>query len=387
MSKILVITGLFPYKDNPAPGSFIKDQVEILQDKYNVDVAVIRPIKEFQPSKRKYNHDNLNSSTRVIEQKYISLPRHFLSNLVGYLLYISFNKKFNINSYDAIYVHSILPAGIVIPFIRKSGYNKPIIIMAHGGDWWMKWNNNYLKNNIENILHYSTNIWVSGPELAENMVQNLPQFDTKITVVYNIIPPQLTQEIEVNKEAIRAKLGWPNDNVELLCLSYLAPVKGVDILIEALANIPSHIWNRIQIFGDSPDSKYRDRLINRIQELKLEKKIILAGTVTRKELKELYTASDIYVLASRNEGFNVSLLEAAYLRVPSVATKVGGSHLLINNHSFLPKKNSVHDLKLSIEKMITDYKNLDINTHYDYEFINENCTSYALLRRFDELLC
>lgn len=386
MPKILIITGSFPYVDSPASGSFIKDQVEVLQRHFQIDICVIRPIKSLNGRSRKYDNSSLNNTTAINECKYVSFPKNFAPKVIGFFLYKSISNKFNLENYDVIYVHSILPAGMIIPFINKSGIKTPTVLMVHGSDWNIKWEKNYLKKPIYYILDTASYIWLSGPNLKKSISENIPSIKKKLKVVYNLVPPEIRKFKKIEKKLAREKLGWDNYSTELISLAYLAPVKGVDILIEALSKIDSNLWDRIHIFGDSPDNIFKGKIIKLISKLNLTSKVILAGTVNREELGVYYSASDLYVLPSRNEGFNVSLLEALNFSLPLIATDCGGANLLIKDRAYLPKINSVTELKYSLEHAIQNLDIMQKEKVYNYEFVDQNCSEQSLIDRFNNII-
>jgi glycosyltransferase involved in cell wall biosynthesis len=95
----------------------------------------------------------------------------------------------------------------------------------------------------------------------------------------------------------------------------LVAAKGMDLLLEALAGLPGC---RLWLIGDGPD---RGALERQAQQLGLAERVWFAGH--RDDAVGLIGCSDLFVVASRNEGGPYTLVEALHMRVPVVSTRVG----------------------------------------------------------------
>jgi len=74
----------------------------------------------------------------------------------------------------------------------------------------------------------------------------------------------------------------------------------------------------------------------------------------RKDVKNFLSESDCFLLASRDEGLPIAIIEAMAMNLPIIGTEVGGvPDLVKNNHNgFLIKPNNKFELKEAIEKML-----------------------------------
>jgi len=103
--------------------------------------------------------------------------------------------------------------------------------------------------------------------------------------------------------------------------------KGYDVLLGALKILKDRGCScRCVIVGDL--SKGRGVELEELRRsLGLTKDVLLAGF--RDDLTRVFATFDIYVLASRSEGFSLSVLEAMAAGLPIVATRCGGpEHIL-----------------------------------------------------------
>jgi glycosyltransferase involved in cell wall biosynthesis len=113
----------------------------------------------------------------------------------------------------------------------------------------------------------------------------------------------------------------PGEPVRLLSIGTLTPRKGHDLLIEALAALGELPWS-CRIIG-SPDRAPATAAELRAQIARhcLQSRIILAGEAA--DLAAEYGAADIFVLASRHEGYGMVFAEAMQHGLPIIATTAG----------------------------------------------------------------
>ena len=113
------------------------------------------------------------------------------------------------------------------------------------------------------------------------------------------------------------------DNIALLSVGIIVPRKGYDLLVAALAAIDDLPW-RLTIVGDR--RRHADeaaRLDADIFRRGLTARIVMAGAVSTERLAELYSAADLFVLASRYEGYGMAFAQAIAYGVPVIGTTAG----------------------------------------------------------------
>jgi glycosyltransferase involved in cell wall biosynthesis len=111
--------------------------------------------------------------------------------------------------------------------------------------------------------------------------------------------------------------------VQLLSVGSIVPRKGFDVLITALATLTGLPW-RLTIAGDRDrDAKTAALLDEDIERFRLNDRIVVAGTVATADLDELYDRADLFVLASRYEGYGMAYAEAVAHGLPLIGTTAG----------------------------------------------------------------
>lgn len=147
----------------------------------------------------------------------------------------------------------------------------------------------------------------------------------KVSVVRNGFDFARLADDVGDRAAVRARMGWRDDEIVIGTLAILKARKGLSYLVEAArAVVDAHPAARFFIAGDGPD---RPMLEAEIERLGLDGRVMLLGH--RSDPLALLHASDIYALPSLFEGLPRSLLEAMALGKPVVVTDIGGSREVV----------------------------------------------------------
>jgi glycosyltransferase involved in cell wall biosynthesis len=109
--------------------------------------------------------------------------------------------------------------------------------------------------------------------------------------------------------------------VSLLSVGTLTHRKGHDLLIEALARLTDLPWTCRIVGSPERAPAIAEDLRQRIVAHELQSRILLAGEAA--VLTPFYREADIFVLASRHEGYGMVFAEAMRQGVPIIATSAG----------------------------------------------------------------
>jgi glycosyltransferase involved in cell wall biosynthesis len=133
-------------------------------------------------------------------------------------------------------------------------------------------------------------------------------------------------ERSFRRAAVRQELGLSPEDTVLVCVAFHAPVKGVDVLIEAMGLLRSRFprMRLIQVGGpEEPLDPLPTELLKRQAERAgMADRILWLGY--RNDVPDLLAAGDIYCLPSRSEGLPLAVLEAMGAGLPVVGSAVGG---------------------------------------------------------------
>ena len=127
------------------------------------------------------------------------------------------------------------------------------------------------------------------------------------------------------RDEARARLGVPLDERLLLAVGRIEPLKGLDILIRALAQLNERQPAVLAIIGgDERAAADIGRLRALAEELGVGDAVRFLGSRPHEALPDYYRAADVVVVPSFYESFGLVAVEAMACGVPVVASRVGG---------------------------------------------------------------
>ena len=122
----------------------------------------------------------------------------------------------------------------------------------------------------------------------------------------------------------RRALGIELDRPVLLWVGRLEKLKGVDILIDAVAELEDPEILLLVVGGDEHGEELRAELEEQAREAGLAGGVRFTGAVPHEELPAWYSAADVCVVPSYYESFGLVAVEAMACGTPVVASRVGG---------------------------------------------------------------
>jgi len=189
-----------------------------------------------------------------------------------------------------------------------------------------------LKGKVYTWLELATNhnlgcyITVSEKDRQSLLKSGFPK--ERIELIYNAVTIE-PDFIKQNPDTIRSTWRLPQNALVCLAVGRLVPVKGYDVLIEAVKlALPQIPGLHCIILGEGES---RESLAKQIKECGLESRIRLVGYYGRNDTLMSLRACDFFVMPSRYEGTPIALLEAAALGCPIIASHSGGIPELVTH--------------------------------------------------------
>jgi glycosyltransferase involved in cell wall biosynthesis len=131
----------------------------------------------------------------------------------------------------------------------------------------------------------------------------------------------------------------------------MAAQKGIDILLNALANVAA-AGNEfsLEIIGDGPD---KAALFKQCQHLGLGQMVRFTEAIAKEKIRAKLADSDVFVLPSRYEGMSNAALEALEAGLPVLLTRCGGIDTYIDDEAgWICEPNDVEELTAALLRML-----------------------------------
>jgi D-inositol-3-phosphate glycosyltransferase len=248
--------------------------------------------------------------------------------------------------YDVIHSHYWL-SGLAAMELRES-WNIPVINMFHTlglmknrvAQPHEELEGEYRINGEKKVMAAVDRIIAATPaELAQ--LQWLYNIDTQKVIV---IPPGVdtSRFYPIPSDEAKEYIGIPADDRLVLYVGRIEPLKGLDVLFEAMGRYCQHSQAdqahlHLTIIGGDPDasSEKMTAEMSRLKELHerygLEDMVTFRGKQDQDTLPYYYSAAEVVVVPSQYESFGMVALEAMACGTPVVASQVGGLAYLVKD--------------------------------------------------------
>lgn len=315
--KVLFLTHSFPRDDGDAAGSFVLRLARALASE-DVSVRVVAPSATGLAS-----HESL-SGVQVDRFRYA--PRRFETLAYGGNMAAqvrdSWSARFTLVSFlgaefqagvrarrefqpDIVHAHWWFPNGLAATWVARMG-RIPLVTTLHGTDVRMARNISVSRPAFRHVMQHSAAVttvsrWLS--EEAQAIVSMKPPIVAPM--------PVATELFAVAPVAVRLR--------RLLFVGRLMPQKGIDLLLDALAQLPIDVG--LDVVGDGPD---RAALEARALTSGVSDRVRFHGAVKQFDLPAFYQRALALVVPSAEEGLGLVAVEAQLCETPVVAFDSGG---------------------------------------------------------------
>ena len=141
--------------------------------------------------------------------------------------------------------------------------------------------------------------------------------------------------------------------VRILAVGSIVRRKGYDVLIEALAGLAAIPWRLTIVGADDRSAEYAAEIRGQIAKHGLGERIAITGAVGDTALAGHYGDADLFVLASRFEGFGMVLTEALARGLPIVTTTGGAAAETVSDKAAVKvPPDDVSALRTALKRLI-----------------------------------
>ena len=215
---------------------------------------------------------------------------------------------------DVVHTHSPMVAALARPVLR-SMRNRPALVYTEHNSWDCYGTATRLANAAtyrldDEQLAVSAAAATSAPAVLRPRMREL---------THGIDVARL-QQLDVDRAAIRERLGIGVEAKVVITVAHLRAEKGYEVWLEAAKRVTEA--REDVVFVSVGHGPLEAELREQHRRLGLDDRVRFLGF--RDDAVELLAAADVCCFASHSEGLPVVVMEAAALGVPIVATAVGG---------------------------------------------------------------
>ena len=335
--RLLVFSSLFPSATRPTAGVFIRERMFRVAAQLPLIVLSPQPWFPGQSLIRLLRPGYRPPAPRYEEQQGVDVyfPRFFAlpgvlrildgwsMALCSYFLARRLTRRYPIGLIDA---HFTYPDGeAAIHLGRWLGL--PVTITMRGTEVPHS-RQPQLRSRLVRALSAAARVFSVSDSLRQ-LALSLGASVSKTEVVGNGI--DLQRFHPVDKQTARQKLGLAQSDKLLISVGGLVERKGMHRVIECLPLLlDQHPELHYLIVGSGgAEGNVRAELDAQVARLGLADRVHFLGALAPDELKWPLSASDVFVLATRNEGWANVFLEAMACGLPVVTTDVGGNREVV----------------------------------------------------------
>lgn len=203
----------------------------------------------------------------------------------------------------------------------------------------------FLLRNETAALREVDHVIVPSAVTARVLCQDLEATPSRITVA----PPGFDRPI-VDRRPATPPL--------VLSVGLLAPRKGHDVLLDALAFLKDLPW-QAEIVGKTHDPDYAAALHAQARALGIEPRVTFAGELEQEALTERFNAASIFALATRYEGYGLVLNEAMMFGLPVVTCRSGAVPATVGDAAILVPSDDPVGLSDALRRVIEEPSEAD----------------------------
>lgn len=336
--RLVVFSTLFPHPGQPGVGLFIRERM--FRVGQTLPVAVIAPVPwfpfqgliryvkpHFRPPAPRYEQQQ---GFEVYHPRFFSVPGSF-KILDGLFLalssFVTLRRLKRHYDFEVIDAHFAYPDGYAATLLGR-WLKVPVTITMRGTEARLA-NDPRFRRLLYIALQRAQAIFCVSKSL-KRLAVTLGTGEEKIQVVPNGV--DTGKFAPISKEKARQKLGLPLKAPVLVTVGALVERKGFHRVIELMPQLRQEFPELIYLIvgGSSPEGDWSKKLQQQVEALELQDCVRFLGQISPEELKVPLSAADVFVLATRNEGWANVLLEAMACGLPVVTTDVGGNAEVIS---------------------------------------------------------
>lgn len=338
-TSVAVISSLFPRPSAPLAGIFIYERMRRVGAR--LPVTVLSPTPYFPgqwvlrlldrnyrpPTPRRWR----NGDTEISYPRFLAFPgllRGMDARSIALCLFPHVRRLKENGGADVLDAHFAYPDGVAAALLAD-WLNLPYTITLRGSEPRLAQEPGH-REQIGTAMRNATRVFTVSESLRRFAIE-LGAAESRTRTVPNGVDLDCFQPLD--RARSRRSLGLPENGKVLITVGGLVERKGqhrvIDVLPELLTDFPDIHY--VLVGGGSGEGDWTGRLEGLAREKGVSDRVHFLGQLQPEQLALPLSASDVFVLSSRNEGWANVLLEAMACGIPVVTTDVGGSREVVRN--------------------------------------------------------
>ncbi len=346
--RLLVLSMVFPNREEPHYGVFVKERLRLFREAYDVPITVVAPVpwappvgpERWQRFRRVPTEESIDGF-RILHPRFASPPGfgdRWRSAMMARGVQACLRNELDSDSDTILDAHFAWPDGVAASLVRPSleahiGRRVPLVVTVRGTDVNLMPQQPGVRPRLCRGLGQADHV-ICVAEALREVVLELGVPSDRVTTLRNGVDAERFSPGDAVQA--RREVGLRTERSVILCVGHLTPRKGQELLIESFSQIRSvrdggELSGSILVFVG--DGEQRGDLERHCHRLGLEDDVLFTGAVEPETLPHWYRAADVLVLPSRREGWPNVVLEALACGVPVIATRVWGTPEIIEGCS------------------------------------------------------
>lgn len=301
-----IVPSLHPHYGGPA--RTVARLVDALAADSRLRVALVTQSRHGEPS---------IASAHAGVARHVAASRSRLESALGLPVRRALSKIFTTDGADLVHVHGLWSPALHWGAAASRRHRVPLVIHVRGmlEPWALA--HKARKKRVGLALYQRTDLAHAALLVAtsEAEVASLRDFGLKQAIA--MIPNGV--ELPPDSRALGDRPESPERTRTVLFMSRIHPVKGLENLVEAWAQVRRAGW-RLRIAGPDTDA-HLAVVLARVNRLGLGDSVQYAGEITEDDKAAAFAAADLFVLPTFSENFGVVVVEALAHGLPVITTR------------------------------------------------------------------